>query len=113
MSWRASAICSVITSRRTKAGDLMKDFSRGVSYYTFGRVDIGFPEDDICCFHCLLLGKDDLGRLICKKTGEVLVSAKFGVGTNCPIQFAAISTEDGAEPENKNEGAKISWELPF
>ena len=92
----------------------MKDFSRGVSYYTFGRVDIGFPEDDLACQWCPLMGVEArTDRLVCRKTGEYLVNPKFTVGTNCPIQFAAISTEDGAEPENKNEGAKISWELPF
>ena len=34
----------------------MKDFPKGVSYYTRGTVDINFPEDDICCYRCPLMG---------------------------------------------------------
>lgn len=36
----------------------MKDFSRGVSYYTGGMVHIAFPEDDICCRWCPLMGME-------------------------------------------------------
>lgn len=90
----------------------MKDFSRGVNFYTFGRVEIGFPEDDLVCHWCPLLGMEArLERPYCKKTGEILVSPKFSVGTNCPIKFGEASTEE--QPENNNEGAKISWEFPF
>lgn len=66
----------------------MKDFSRGVSFYTFGVLEVGFPEDDICCHWCPLLGIEArLERPYCKKTGEILVNTKFGVGTNCPVRF--------------------------
>ena len=69
----------------------MKDFSRGVSYYTKGTVDIGFPEDDICCRHCPLMGMElKIDRAYCKKTGEYLVAPNFIIGANCPINFNAL-----------------------
>lgn len=94
----------------------MKDFSRGVSYYTFGRVDIGFPEDDICCHWCPLLGMEArLERPYCKKTGEILVNPKFSVGTNCPIRFAEVGCE--AREETKQERGlsfgDMETDLPF
>lgn len=96
----------------------MKDFSRGVSYYSFGAVEIGFPEDDICCHWCPLLGIEArLERPYCKKTGEILVNTKFGVGTNCPVRFYSAQTEEKAEENTKDEGAKGDFEwgtpLPF
>lgn len=83
-----------------------------MSYYTFGRVEIGFPEDDICCQHCPLMGVESkTDRWVCRRTGEYLLSPKFHVGTNCPVKFGEASTEE--QPANNNEGAKISWEFPF
>lgn len=94
----------------------MKDFSRGVSYYTFGRVDIGFPEDDICCNWCPLLGIEArLERPYCKKTGEILVNPKFSVGTNCPIRFYTADPEEGKEQNNEDEDMKgdFGWGTPL
>lgn len=66
----------------------MKDFSRGVSYYTPGTVEISFPEDDICCKWCPLMSVEiKTDRHYCRKTGEYLVSPNFFVGTQCPIEF--------------------------
>ena len=66
----------------------MKDFSRGVSYYTKGSVEIGFPEDDICCRWCPLMGiETKVDRSYCKKTGEYLVAPNFVIGAKCPIKF--------------------------
>lgn len=74
-----------------KVGDQMKDFSRGVSYYTKGTVDIGFPEDDICCRWCPFMGMElKVDRAYCKKTGEYLVAPNFIIGANCPINFNAL-----------------------
>lgn len=72
----------------------MKDFIRGVSYYTHGMVDIHFPEDDICCYRCPLMGveiKSD--REYCRKTGEYLPSPRHIIGFNCPIVFPAEKEE--------------------
>ena len=92
----------------------MKDFSRGVNYYTFGTVDIGFPEDDMVCHWCPLLGIEArLERPYCKKTGEILVNPKFSVGTNCPISFFKADEARNKEEKSNDEGAKISWEFPF
>ena len=73
----------------------MKDFSKGCSYYTFGTVEISFPEDDICCYRCPLMGveiKSD--REYCRKTGEYLPAPKFIVGMECPIRFENKENED-------------------
>lgn len=73
----------------------MKDFSKGVSYYTKGVVEVGFPEDDTCCRWCPLMGMElKIDRAYCKRTGEYLVSPNFSVGMNCPIMF------EGKEEEN-------------
>lgn len=65
----------------------MKDFSRGVRYYTKAAVGIGFPEDDICCQWCPLMTRDPNLRDICGKTGEILLAPKHSVGFNCPLEF--------------------------
>ena len=66
----------------------MKDFSRGVSYYTHSAVDISFPEDDICCYWCPLLASEyKPDRAYCKKTGEDLLAPKHTIGVNCPLKF--------------------------
>ena len=36
----------------------MKSFPKGVSYYTFATVEVGFPEDDVCCMRCQLMGTE-------------------------------------------------------
>lgn len=72
----------------------MKDFSRGVSYYTKATVEIGFPEDDICCTWCPMMGveiKSD--RAYCRRTGEYLVAPKYVIGLNCPLKFKEESNE--------------------
>ena len=66
----------------------MRNFSKGVSYYTRGTVTISFPEDDICCAHCPLLGIEMASsRKYCRRTGEYLPSPDYIVGTDCPIVF--------------------------
>ena len=74
----------------------MKDFSKGVAYYTRSTVDISFPEDDICCYRCPLMGveiKSD--REYCRRTGEYLVAPRHIVGLNCPLNFENEVREDG------------------
>ena len=66
----------------------MKDFSRGVSYYTKATVEIGFPEDDICCYRCPLMTTDyGSKRERCSKTGEILSAPKVTIGYDCPLNF--------------------------
>lgn len=65
----------------------MKDFSRGVSYYTKATAEIGFPEDDICCHWCPLMTRYPNLRDICGKTGEILLASKHTIGFNCPLKF--------------------------
>lgn len=74
----------------------MKDFSRGVSYYTSSKVDISFPEDDVCCYRCPLMGveiKSD--REYCRRTGEYLAAPKHIIGLMCPLKFDNEVEKDG------------------
>ncbi len=66
----------------------MKFFGNGVRYYTKATVEIGFPEDDICCRWCPLMGSEYRpNREICKKTGEILLAPEHTVGEDCPLKF--------------------------
>jgi hypothetical protein len=67
----------------------MKDFRNGVSYYTKATVEIGFPEDDVCCYRCPLMGYDynRSEREYCKKTGEFLPAPRHMIGMDCPLKF--------------------------
>lgn len=66
----------------------MKNFDRGVSYYTIATAEIGFPEDDVCCHWCPFLAADyKLDREMCKKTGEILLAPKHQIGYYCPLKF--------------------------
>ena len=72
----------------------MKNFNKGVSYYTHSKVDIAFPEDDICCYRCPLMGiESQTGREYCRKTGEYPPAPKDIVGFNCPLRFE-VDTEE-------------------
>lgn len=70
----------------------MKTFSKGVSYYTKATVEIGFPEDDLCCYRCPLMGMD-FGREYCRKTGEYLPAPRDLVGLRCPLTFGGKEDE--------------------
>lgn len=65
----------------------MKNFDRGVSYYTQATTVIGFPEDDVVCHWCPLMTRDPNLRDICSRTGEILLSPKHTIGYNCPLNF--------------------------
>lgn len=65
----------------------MKEFRNGVSYYTRASVQVGFPEDDVCCHWCPLMTRDPNLRDVCGKTGEILLAPKHTIGMNCPLKF--------------------------
>ena len=65
----------------------MKQFNNGVSYYTKATAEIGFPEDDVCCYWCPLMTRDPNLRDVCSKTGEILLASKHMIGVNCPLNF--------------------------
>ena len=72
----------------------MKNFSKGVSYYTKAKAEISFPEDDHCCAWCPLMASEyKPDREYCKLTGEYLFAPKHTVGNTCPLIF---------EKENEN-----------
>ena len=73
----------------------MKNFSKGVSYYTRSSVEIFFPEDDLCCYWCPLMGSEyKPDRAYCKKTGEYLLAPTVAVGERCPLRFEKKENEE-------------------
>lgn len=75
----------------------MRDFTKGVSYYTRASIEIGFPEDDCCCHWCPLMTRDPNLRDVCSKTGEILLAPKWTIGINCPLNFKngeSVNTND-------------------
>lgn len=72
----------------------MKQFLNGVSYYTKATVEIGFPEDDVCCHWCPLMTRDPNLRDICGKTGEILQAPKHIIGFECPLRFENKENEN-------------------
>lgn len=82
---------------RRKKGDKMKNFKDGVQYSTKGTITVCFPEDDLCCHWCLMLGLESkMDRFYCKMTGELLKSPKEYIGEHCPIVFEEA---DHGQPE--------------
>ena len=72
----------------------MRSFSKGVSYYTKFTVDISFPEDDVCCYRCPLMGVETKSnREYCRRTGEYLPAPRDIIGFDCPLK----------QKEEKNE----------
>ena len=66
----------------------MKNFTKGVQYYTHATADLVFPEDDLCCFRCPLMGIElKVDREYCKLTGGYLVAPRDLVGFKCPLTF--------------------------
>ena len=75
----------------------MKEFRTGVSYYTKSTVEISFPEDDVCCYRCPLMGFDynRSEREYCKRTGEFLPAPRHMIGFECPLKFEDKENSDG------------------
>ena len=66
----------------------MKVFKSGVRYYTKSTVEISFPEDDVCCYRCPLMGIEMASsREYCRRTGEYLPAPRDTIGFNCPLDF--------------------------
>ena len=74
----------------------MREFRNGVRYYTKATVEIGFPEDDVCCHWCPFLAADyKLDREMCRRTGEVLLAPKYTIGRYCPLKFDITEDDNG------------------
>ena len=74
----------------------MKEFKSGVGWYTKAMVEISFPEDDVCCSRCPLMGIEMASsREYCRRTGEYLPAPRHIVGFNCPLIFENKEEEDG------------------
>lgn len=63
-------------------------FGRGVGWYSHGiaKVDIYFPEGEICCQWCRFCRPDDMGRYWCRLSNEMIYNPKNGRGQDCPIE---------------------------
>lgn len=73
----------------------MKSFSKGVAYYTKGFAEINFPEDDVCCHRCPLMGIEMASsREYCRMSGELLSTPKGFVGHKCPLKFVDEENDD-------------------
>lgn len=61
-------------------------FENGVQWYTRGRVEISFPEAEVCCRYCPLM-RSDAGntRHVCISTGEILGNIDIRPRT-CPVE---------------------------
>lgn len=66
----------------------MKEFKTGVGWYTKATAEISFPEDDVCCCRCPMMGIEMASsREYCRRTGEYLPAPRHIVGFNCPLIF--------------------------
>lgn len=81
----------------------MKQFDSGVGYYTKAVLEICFPEDDVCCYRCPLLGKSlGVDQEICRRTGEILPAPRHDIGYYCPLRFN-VDSETGEIIKNEKE----------
>jgi hypothetical protein len=59
-----------------------------VTFYTRAMLPVSFPESDVCCQWCPLLGIETrLDRHYCKRTGEFIPNPKLLIGGQCPLVF--------------------------
>ena len=65
--------------------------------YVKRTVDIYFSGDTVCCARCPLL--ETYARNQCRRTGEYILDAKYGVGRWCPLKF---ETNEQGEIENES-----------
>lgn len=65
--------------------------SNGVLSYTTMRVNIHFPDGNVCCDLCPLL--ETYARKQCRRTGEYIVDSRCP-GYECPLVFADNEKEE-------------------
>ena len=67
---------------------MTSDFKNGISYYTVGRaiIEVGFPENRVCCEYCDRLIADSLRRPMCSLTRK-LIFAPASIDYDCPVVF--------------------------
>lgn len=65
-----------------------QNYKDGVRYYTYATARVHFPEGDITCRACPLLGAErGLKREYCRLTGEYIPDADYLTGHGCPLIF--------------------------
>jgi len=63
---------------------------KGVKYYRFGKteIEVGFPEEDICCRWCpLLVSYGDPRKYMCYSTKQYVLYPEYQVARDCPLVF--------------------------
>lgn len=78
-------------ARKLRRLNRMTSFKNGISYYTMAKVDIGFPEDKVCCALCPLL--ETHTRKQCRRTGEYIADDRY-IGFYCPLIFEESESEE-------------------
>jgi hypothetical protein len=71
--------------------------TNGTTEYIHARVDLYFEPEHIACNYCPLL--ETYARNQCRRTGEYILDAKYGVGRWCPLKF---ETNEQGEIENES-----------
>lgn len=67
-----------------------RKYEGGIRYYTRATARVHFPERDVTCRACPLLGAEyGLRREYCRLTGEYIPDADYMTGHDCPLEFEA------------------------
>lgn len=65
-----------------------KKFESGIRYYTYATARVHFPEEEITCLACPLLGNEyGMKRAYCRLTGEYIPDPDYLTGRSCPLIF--------------------------
>ena len=75
----------------------MARFKSGVKYYTKATVEIGFPENAVCCMYCPLL--ETYARKQCRRTGEYIADDR-SIGYECPLVIEEQNEQPFTEVQN-------------
>lgn len=63
-------------------------FERGVSFYIYGYLKVGFPEGKACCMYCALSRRLEHDIYKCPFTGQINFTPAVGVQEDCPLDFS-------------------------
>ena len=59
---------------------------------------IYFPEDEVSCNSCPLMGAEVLSaRRYCRRSGELLHHTEHQIGFDCPLKFETMEENNGIQ----------------
>ena len=76
-------------------------YNGGVSFYTHAtaRIEVFFPEADVCCQNCKLLTAEYLlKRSRCAITSEIIPDPEYMIGGRCPLMLEPSSPVQPDQP---------------